>query len=63
MIRIAQILVAAGRGERAGGVLPKQYQSIGGKAVLRRTIEATLAEPRIDETIIVVAKEIRILPR
>ena len=58
--RIAQILVAAGKGERAKGEsgdgLPKQYQKIGGKAVLRRTLEATLAEPRISQTIVVVAK-------
>jgi len=53
--RIAQILVAAGKGARIGGDIPKQYRLIGGKPVLRRTIEATLAEPRITETIIVVA--------
>lgn len=57
MTRIAQILVAAGKGARIGGKLPKQYRSIGGKMVLRRTIEATLAEPRISETIVVVAKD------
>ena len=59
MTHIAQILVAAGKGARAsgssGGDMPKQYRMIGGKAVLRRTIQATLAEPRISETIIVVA--------
>ena len=55
LTRIAQILVAAGKGERAGGGLPKQYQPIGGKAVLRRTLEATQSEPRINETIVVVA--------
>ena len=57
LTRIAQILVAAGKGERAGGALPKQYQMIGGKAVLCRTIEAMLSEPRITQTIIVVAKD------
>jgi len=54
--RIAQVLVAAGKGVRIGGDLPKQYRLIGGKSVLRHTIEATLAEPRIAETIIVVAE-------
>jgi 2-C-methyl-D-erythritol 4-phosphate cytidylyltransferase/2-C-methyl-D-erythritol 2,4-cyclodiphosphate synthase len=54
---IAQILVAAGRGARIGGDTPKQYRQIGGKTVLKRTIEATLAEPQILETIIVVAKD------
>lgn len=55
MTRIAQILVAAGKGARIGGDTPKQYRLIQGKAVLRRTLEATLSEPRITETIIVVA--------
>jgi len=54
--RIAQVLVAAGKGVRIGGDLPKQYRLIGGKSVLRHTIEATLAELRIAETIIVVAE-------
>jgi len=57
LTRIAQILVAAGKGARIGGEIPKQYRKIGGKAVLKRTLEATLSEPRITETIIVVAKD------
>jgi 2-C-methyl-D-erythritol 4-phosphate cytidylyltransferase/2-C-methyl-D-erythritol 2,4-cyclodiphosphate synthase len=56
LTRIAQILVAAGKGARIGGETPKQYRLLGGKAVLLRTIEATLTETRIDETIIVVAE-------
>ena len=56
MTRIAQIIVAAGKGARIGGDIPKQYRLIGGKAVLRRTLEATLAESRIAETIVVVAE-------
>ena len=36
----ATIIVAAGRGTRAGGDLPKQWQMLGGKSVLGRTIEA-----------------------
>lgn len=59
MTNIAQILVAAGKGARAmgnnGGDIPKQYRKIGGKAVLRRTIDAVRAVPRISEIIIVVA--------
>ena len=55
MTRIAQILVAAGKGARIGGDIPKQYRLIGGKAVLRRTIEATITDSRISETIVVVA--------
>ena len=61
MTRIAQILVAAGKGARAkgdsGADIPKQYRLIGGKAVLRRTLEATLANPEITETIVVIAED------
>jgi 2-C-methyl-D-erythritol 4-phosphate cytidylyltransferase/2-C-methyl-D-erythritol 2,4-cyclodiphosphate synthase len=44
--RIAAIVVAAGRGERAsadGDPEPKQYRHLAGRAVLARTIEALLA--------------------
>jgi len=36
----ATIIVAAGRGKRAGGDLPKQWQMLTGKPVLGRTIDA-----------------------
>jgi len=55
LTHIAQILVAAGKGARIGGALPKQYRLIGGKPILKRTLDVTHANPRIDETIIVVA--------
>ena len=32
--RAAALIVAAGRGTRMGGELPKQYQVLGGEAVL-----------------------------
>lgn len=40
MPSIALLIVAAGKGERAGLDLPKQYAELAGKPVLRRTIEA-----------------------
>ena len=40
MSRIAVLIVAAGKGERAGTELPKQYERLGGGAMLRRTVEA-----------------------
>lgn len=49
--RIAAIIVAAGKGERAATdtlSLPKQYRSILGVPVLKRTLEATLAIDEID---------------
>jgi len=36
----AAIIVAAGRGSRAGGPEPKQWQALGGVPVLRRTLDA-----------------------
>ena len=37
---LAIIITAAGRGTRAGGDLPKQWQEVGGQPVLSRTIRA-----------------------
>jgi len=46
-MRIAALIVAAGRGTRLGGDAPKQYLMIDGRTILRRSIEALLADPRI----------------
>lgn len=43
--RVALILVAAGRGSRAGEGLPKQYRPLGGRPLLTRTLEAAAACP------------------
>ena len=52
--RVVALIVAAGRGERLGSGLPKQYRPIGGKPVLRRAVEALISHPRIDEVRIVI---------
>lgn len=44
---VAAVVVAAGRGERAGGGLPKQYRAIGGEPMLRPTLAAFLTHPAI----------------
>lgn len=49
----AAIIVAAGRGTRAGGTLPKQWQVIAGKRVFEWTLQAFAAHPRIDEIVFV----------
>jgi 2-C-methyl-D-erythritol 4-phosphate cytidylyltransferase/2-C-methyl-D-erythritol 2,4-cyclodiphosphate synthase len=41
------LIVAAGRGERLGAGLPKQYRLLGGKPVLRRAVEALARHPAI----------------
>ena len=42
------LIVAGGRGVRAGEGLPKQYRTLGGEPVIRRTIRAFLRHPGID---------------
>ncbi|WP_286831457.1 MULTISPECIES: bifunctional 2-C-methyl-D-erythritol 4-phosphate cytidylyltransferase/2-C-methyl-D-erythritol 2,4-cyclodiphosphate synthase [Kordiimonas] len=42
MTQVSIVIVAAGRGSRAGEGLPKQYRKLGGKMVLTRTIESFL---------------------
>jgi 2-C-methyl-D-erythritol 4-phosphate cytidylyltransferase/2-C-methyl-D-erythritol 2,4-cyclodiphosphate synthase len=44
---IAVVIVAAGVGLRVGGDIPKQYQSIGGATILRRTVTAFQSHPAI----------------
>ncbi len=44
---VAAVIVAAGRGERAGGGVPKQYRTIAGEPVIRPTLAAFLDHPAI----------------
>lgn len=48
------LIVAGGRGERFGGAVAKQYQSLGGQPVLRRTLRCFLAHPRVDTVRVVI---------
>ena len=53
--RVAVVIVAAGRGARAGQVDgPKQYQSIGGRAVITRTLDTFLAHPRVGQVVVAI---------
>ena len=51
---IAAIIVAAGRGERAGAGVPKQLRSLGDKLVFQWSLEAFSAHPDIVQTVLVV---------
>ncbi len=51
------IIVAAGSGTRAGGDIPKQYQSIGGKPVICHTVEAFLKNSDVDGVIVVIGQD------
>lgn len=51
------IIVAAGRGSRAGEGGPKQYRPLAGQAVLARTAEAFLNHPGIDAVRVIIHRD------
>jgi 2-C-methyl-D-erythritol 4-phosphate cytidylyltransferase/2-C-methyl-D-erythritol 2,4-cyclodiphosphate synthase len=53
------LIVAAGKGVRAGDGLPKQYRILGGRPVLRRTVETFLQHPAITQVQVVISPEHR----
>lgn len=48
------LIVAAGRGHRAGGGLPKQYRRLAGESLIRRSCRAFMDHPRIDAVMVVI---------
>lgn len=54
LMRVAAIIVAAGKGERAGGRLPKQLQPLGGKPVFYWSLAAFQQHAQVDQIVIVV---------
>src|SRR5271169_3093627 len=52
MPKIAALIVAAGRGERAGGALPKQYRALAGQPMLRRSAEAFASHAALIQVVI-----------
>src|SRR5690349_14386614 len=53
---VTALIVAAGKGERAGAGVPKQYRTLGGKPVLRWAVEAMIRHPAISETRVVIGR-------
>jgi 2-C-methyl-D-erythritol 4-phosphate cytidylyltransferase/2-C-methyl-D-erythritol 2,4-cyclodiphosphate synthase len=47
-MRVAAIIVAAGRGDRAGAGTPKQYRPLGGETVLRRSLRLFAAHSAVE---------------
>ncbi|MBI1363280.1 MAG: 2-C-methyl-D-erythritol 2,4-cyclodiphosphate synthase [Proteobacteria bacterium] len=50
----AALIVAAGRGTRFGGALPKQYALLGGRPVLRKTVDTFAAHPQVGTVYVVI---------
>lgn len=57
MLTCTALIVAAGRGSRFGGPLPKQYATLNGRSVLYRTLCAFLSTPEINATQVVIAPQ------
>ena len=60
-MKTAALIVAAGRGVRAGGASPKQYALVGGTTVLGRTVRTFLDAPLIDLIVVVIGPQDRTL--
>ncbi|MEO1167677.1 MAG: bifunctional 2-C-methyl-D-erythritol 4-phosphate cytidylyltransferase/2-C-methyl-D-erythritol 2,4-cyclodiphosphate synthase [Pseudomonadota bacterium] len=54
---IAALIVAAGKGERAGGDTPKQYRVFRGKPALAHAVDALAAHPMIDAIRVVIGPD------
>ncbi|OSP55255.1 bifunctional 2-C-methyl-D-erythritol 4-phosphate cytidylyltransferase/2-C-methyl-D-erythritol 2,4-cyclodiphosphate synthase [Pseudoruegeria sp. SK021] len=55
----AALIVAAGRGTRAGGMIPKQYQLLDGKTVLEHALTALGGHPNVSQIVVVLHPEDR----
>lgn len=53
-MKVAALIVAAGRGSRAGPGAPKQYRLLAGEPVLRRTLAAFAAHPDVSAILTVI---------
>lgn len=58
-MKVAALIVAAGRGSRAGPGAPKQYRLLGGEPVLRRTASVFSQHPAISSVLAVIHRDDR----
>ncbi|SMF25345.1 2-C-methyl-D-erythritol 2,4-cyclodiphosphate synthase [Tistlia consotensis] len=61
MIETVALVVAAGRGHRFGGALPKQYRRLAGRPLLAHCLERLAAHPGIDAVRVVIHPDDRAL--
>ena len=55
--RAHAVIVAGGTGSRVGGDLPKQYRTIGGEVVLRKTVSVFQTHPGVDRIVLVIGAD------
>lgn len=58
---LTALIVAAGKGQRLGGGLPKQFRLLGGKPVLRWAAESLICHPAVRSTRIVIGEGQQVL--
>ena len=63
VVTVTALIVAAGKGERLGGGVPKQYRMLGGKPVLRWAVEALIFHPAVRTARVVIGKGQQTLAR
>ena len=51
--KITAIILAAGRGTRAGGMLPKQWQDLLGKPLINWSVDQFLSHPMVSKVVVV----------
>ena len=56
LMTITALIVAAGKGERAGGGLPKQYQRVASVALVAHAVDSFRAHPAVDRIMIVIGE-------
>jgi 2-C-methyl-D-erythritol 4-phosphate cytidylyltransferase/2-C-methyl-D-erythritol 2,4-cyclodiphosphate synthase len=59
---VTAIIAAGGRGLRLGGAQPKQLVSIGGRAMLERSVSLFLAHPLVNEVIVALPDDLAKAP-
>ena len=59
MTSVYALVVAAGRGSRFGGAVPKQYLALGGASVLRHAVAALAGHPRVSDVLVAIRPEDR----
>src|SRR5690348_737344 len=56
VMTVTALIVAAGKGERLGGGVPKQFRILGGKPVLRWAAEALMGHPAVRAARVVIGR-------
>jgi 2-C-methyl-D-erythritol 4-phosphate cytidylyltransferase len=62
-MKVGAVIVAAGRGVRAGGEIPKQWRELAGATIARHAVNAFIAHPRVGQIIMVLHPDDMTQPR